>query len=246
MQLSVTTATLSVLVAVVSSLPTPLDDGAVHDLTHPAKPIREALLRSTPWPVRFDLNKAALIIVDMQKGALKEAAEHAGLALVAPINKTLAAARAANVTVVWVQWGVRADYAEWIGEENAGWYTPPVAGTDDARIYPGLDVQPTDSHVNKHRESGFYQSQLNDLLRFQGRRTLFFAGINSDMCVYGTMLDASWLGYDTFMVDDLLATMSPKSTFAAYLSTGSRHRTTSHDLIAAFETASSSPGGSAL
>lgn len=206
----------------------------VHDLTHPAKPVRpSAILAAKPEDYRFDLNKAALIVVDMQKYFLPPGAP--GLPLVGPINTTLAAFRAANASVVWLNWGVRKDYGTWTGVENSNWI-PPVAGTDDAAIYAGLDVKPTDVHVNKYRESGFYQSELNDVLRFRcvcgadpnpfregggqrvrgpnplhrqpaalllshpyrafdlrtssGIRTLFFAGINADECVFGSMLDA--------------------------------------------------------
>ena len=69
--------------------------------------------------------------------------------------------------------------------------------------------------VEKFRETGFYRSQLDDVLRFRGERTLFVGGVNTDQCVAGTLLDASRLGYDALLVTDLTATSSPRSVYEA-------------------------------
>ena len=36
-----------------------------------------------------------------------------------------------------------------------------------------------------------------------------FAGVNSDQCVYATLIDAACLGYDVIMLTDASATTSP-------------------------------------
>jgi len=39
--------------------------------------------------------------------------------------------------------------------------------------------------------------------------TIFFGGVNADQCVFGTMIDAYFKGYDVIYVEDIAATTSP-------------------------------------
>src|SRR4029078_10134324 len=78
-----------------------------------------------------------------------------------------------------------------------------------AQIIDSLEVSDDDIHVDKHRISGFWDTPLASILRNLGARTLFFAGINSDHCVLGTLMDACFLGYDTVLVEDSTGTSSP-------------------------------------
>jgi nicotinamidase-related amidase len=39
--------------------------------------------------------------------------------------------------------------------------------------------------------------------------TLFFAGVAMDICVFATLQDAMFLGYDVLMLEDCVATNSP-------------------------------------
>ncbi len=41
-------------------------------------------------------------------------------------------------------------------------------------------------------------------------KTLLFAGVNTDQCVYGTFIDAVTLGYDCILLSDCCATTSPE------------------------------------
>ena len=194
--------------------------GEVFDLTHPAPPVRKAecgaTTRSKPATLRFDINKAALVIVDMQNYFLSPPSAP-GRQLVAATNAMTAAFRAANASVLWVNWGVRPDYEDWPGHSAAGAkpWKPPAKGTQEASLWPELTTSGTDLFVDKFRETGFYHSTLDDILRFRGARTLFFGGVNTDQCVAGTMWDAGRLGYDTVLVTDLTATTSPDYAYQA-------------------------------
>ncbi len=57
--------------------------------------------------------------------------------------------------------------------------------------------------------SGFWDTPLDSILRQLDVTTLLFAGVNSDQCVLGTLMDANFLGYDTILLDDCAATTSP-------------------------------------
>jgi nicotinamidase-related amidase len=64
-------------------------------------------------------------------------------------------------------------------------------------------------HIAKHRISGFWDTPLDSILRNLHMSTLLFAGVNLDQWVYGTLLDASCLGYDCVLLEDCAATSSP-------------------------------------
>ena len=207
------------------------------DLTHPSPPLRIAECNAKTGldfestKVRYDLNKAALVIVDMQNFFV-EPPSAPGRALIDNMNLAAATFRKANASVVWVNWGMRADYLDWPGRTAAGsheWH-PPQKGSHEAAIFSGLTTAASDIFVDKYRETGFYRSQLDDILRFKGLRTLFFGGVNTDQCVAGTMYDGARLGYDTALVTDLTATTSPHYAYEATLY-NSQWTTTSADLI---------------
>jgi nicotinamidase-related amidase len=128
-----------------------------------------------------------------------------GRALVPRMNEAIAAFRQDVAPVIWLNWGQRQDMRNFPNT-----WLPPVHGAADAAIWPALDYDSkTDILVEKVRPTGFYRTQLDDVLRFDGRRTLFLGGVNTDQCVYGTMQDAQFLGYDSFLVSDLCASTSP-------------------------------------
>ena len=77
------------------------------------------------------------------------------------------------------------------------------------RTIDNLTVAPTDILVHKHRLSGFWDNELNSILRQRGITTLLFAGINTDRCVFSTLQDAHFIGYDCVLIEDACATVSP-------------------------------------
>src|SRR5262249_48894973 len=75
----------------------------------------------------------------------------------------------------------------------------------------------TDTFVDKHRISGFWDTPLDSILRNLGVRTILYAGINADQCVYATLMDGSFLGYDAVLLEDCTATTSPPFCMEATL-----------------------------
>ncbi len=150
-------------------------------------------------------------------------------ALAGPINRVTAGARAAGVPVIWLNWGIRPDRAnlqpstrytfsdklafDGLGGSVVSKRPEPhdllVKDGWGARIIDTLQVEPSDIRIDKHRISGFWDTPLDTILRTLQVRTLFFAGVNSDHCVLGTLMDANFLGYDTVMLEDCVATSSP-------------------------------------
>lgn len=76
-----------------------------------------------------------------------------------------------------------------------------------------LHLELPDLRFHKNRVSGVCDSstELMDFLAGRGARikTLLFAGVNTDQCVYGTMQDANLKGLDTVLLKDGCGTISP-------------------------------------
>jgi nicotinamidase-related amidase len=156
--------------------------------------------------------------------------------MVTPINAVAASLRAAGVPLLWVNWGVRPDRANLLPSTqhpfNPHGTGPGLAGARTgaehsyhvlqkdgwgAKLVSGLKREPHDICIDKHRISGFWDTPLDSILRNLGVTTLIFAGINADHCVYATLMDANFHGYDTIMLEDCVATTSPDFCLAATL-----------------------------
>ncbi|KAF8900706.1 Isochorismatase-like protein [Gymnopilus junonius] len=74
----------------------------------------------------------------------------------------------------------------------------------------------TDFYFNKNRLSGMWGAgtPLQTWLQDNSMTTLFFGGVNIDQCVWGTLLDSYYKGYDVILLDDISATTSPASATA--------------------------------
>ncbi|KAF9042302.1 Isochorismatase-like protein [Panaeolus papilionaceus] len=71
----------------------------------------------------------------------------------------------------------------------------------------------TDFYFNKNRLSGMWGpgTPMQTWLEDNSMTTIFFGGVNVDQCVWGTLLDSYYKGYDVILVDDISATTSPSS-----------------------------------
>lgn len=184
--------------------------------------------------ITFDLARTAMVVVDMQNDFCHPDGwlAHIGVDVaparrpIGPLNRLLPALRKAGAPVVWVNWGARPDRMN-LSPALLHVYNPsgagvgigdplpksgdPVlqAGSRAAAIVDGLEVDPADIHVAKHRMSGFPDTPLDSILRNLAVDTLLFAGVNLDQCVMCTLQDANFLGYDCLLVEDCCATTSP-------------------------------------
>lgn len=94
-----------------------LTDGNICDLTRNRNGARVARLDAAPKQLVVDLDRTALIVIDMQNDFCSSSgwlaqmgADVSGThALIDPINRVTAAARQSSVPVIWLNWGVRPD-----------------------------------------------------------------------------------------------------------------------------------------
>jgi nicotinamidase-related amidase len=90
-------------------------------------------------------------------------------------------------------------------------------GSRSAAVVDELRPAKGDIQVDKYRMSGFWDTELDSILRNLGITTLLFGGVNADQCVLATLMDANFLGYDTLLVEECTATSSPSYCMQATL-----------------------------
>lgn len=176
----------------------------------------------------FSPRHAALIVVDMQNYFCAPELTHSdsGRKTVDAIQNAVNTARRIQMPVGWVNWGNRPDKANlppsvlYAFLKNSAWggiggilpddLGPALIQTSwSTQLVEGLKPADGDWWVDKYRLSGFSGTVLDQILRNHNVTTLFFAGVNVDQCVWSTILDASFLGYDTVLLRDCAATTSP-------------------------------------
>ncbi|KAJ4397352.1 hypothetical protein N0V93_001577 [Gnomoniopsis smithogilvyi] len=102
-----------------------------------------------------------------------------------------------------------------VGEKlmRGAWNAEPwgVLGTmKDEGLAAGTDLL-----FNKNRLSGLWgaQTPFGTWLEENEITTIFFGGVNADQCVWSTLIDAYFKGYDVIYVDDISATTSPEAAY---------------------------------
>lgn len=212
------------------------------DMTRPAPPLRPLDIKAEPQNIVVDASKSALLIVDMQNDFCSKGGwlDSRGIDVtpnrkpIAPLRSLIDAFHAADVPVVWVNWGVRKDLLN-ISPSLQHAHNPkgdepgiaqPVPGTRSEVIAKGSwgaevvdEIHPgtADVQIIKHRFSAFWDTETDAVLRNLGIKTLFIGGVNMDQCVMTTLEDASFLGYDTVLIEDATATTSPEFCVQATL-----------------------------
>ncbi|MBD3883523.1 isochorismatase family protein [Phormidium tenue FACHB-886] len=212
------------------------------DITRPPLLPQPITLPTDTKTLRLDLAKTALIVVDMQNDFCHPDGWLAYIGVdvtparepINPLKTLLPALRAAQVPIVWLNWGNRPDLLN-ISAGLRHVYNPtgtgvglgdplpkngaPVLIKDSwaAAVVDELIQDPADIRIDKYRMSGFWDTPLDSILRNLGRTTLLFSGVNADQCVLATLQDANFLGYDCVLLRDCTATTSPdyclKATF---------------------------------
>lgn len=191
-------------------------------------------LPARPEPIALDPSETAVVVVDMQNAYSTEGGyvDLAGFDIsgakgtIANIKKTLDTARANGVLVVYFQNGWDKDYVEAGGPGSPNWHksnalktmrqrpelqgTLLAKGTWDYDIVDELKPQPGDILVPKTRYSGFFNTNMDSVLRARGIRNLVFVGIATNVCVESSLRDAFHLEYFGVMLEDATHHLGPQ------------------------------------
>ena len=190
-------------------------------------------LKARPEALTLAAAETAVIVIDMQnayasKNGYVDLAgfDIAGAAgTIGNISRTLKAARAAGIQVVYLQNGWDPDYVEAGTKLSPNWHksnalktmrrNPNLQGQLLARggwdydIVEALKPEPGDIRVHKPRYSAFFNSQLDSILRARGIRNLVFVGIATNVCVESTLRDGFHLEYFGIMLEDATHHLGP-------------------------------------
>lgn len=202
-------------------------------LVRPDRPARPVTVPALPTDVVVDAARTAVVVVDMQNDFCHADGWLASIGVdvtparspIGPLAAHLPAVRAAGMPVIWLNWGARPDRANLppnvvhvydpdgrgVGIGSPGPTGAPVLerGSWAAAVVDELTIEPSDIRIDKHRMSGFWDTELDSVLRNLDVTTVMFAGVNADQCVLATLVDAACAGYDVILLEDAAATTSP-------------------------------------
>ncbi|MDH4102776.1 MAG: cysteine hydrolase [Thermoleophilia bacterium] len=189
-------------------------------------------LDARPAPLLVDPERTAVVVVDMQNdfGAPGGMFELAGIDIsgitkaAAATGPVLGAARDVGIPVVYLKMEHAPDLSDvgpadgphWIkhlplrvGDEvvapDGSTSRILVRGTWNTQILDVLTPEPRDHLVSKHRYSGFFETELDDVLRGLGAKYLLVTGCTTSVCVESTVRDAAFRDYSCIVLEDCTA-----------------------------------------
>jgi ureidoacrylate peracid hydrolase len=203
-----------------------------------------------PLPVGLDLTATAVVVVDMQNDFASPGGmfDRAGIditgvqSIVPNVSAILDAARHAGIVVVYLKMGFAPDLADAGYPDSPTWrkHVPLDVGADvtspsgessrilirdcwNTEIVPELTPQAGDVVMYKTRYSGFFGTDLDEVLRSRGVQRLIVVGATTSVCVESTVRDAMFRDYHCLVVSDAtaepIAADSPRSNHEASLLT---------------------------
>ena len=188
------------------------------------------------------VGKAALIVIDMQKGGL-EPFDVSGISHMAGYRERIdrvitltGACRGAGIPVIFFQEIHRRDLVDFGRELDGTEGVHCLEGDPGTDLVDGLRPGPGDYFIQKRRYSCFIHTDLDILLRGLRVETLLLAGNLTNVCVHYTFADAHQRDYHVRVVEDCVGGSDVRAHTAAleameYLQTGARR--SSDEVLAA-------------
>jgi ureidoacrylate peracid hydrolase len=195
---------------------------------------RTVSLQTRPETIDVDLERTALIVVDMQnafasKGGMFDLAgfDISGAGPVIEANRRLLdASRKAGITVVFLQMTFKPDLSD-AGDESSPAYhkelalrmmraRPELSGTLlientwDWQIVDALQPAPHEHVVRKSRYNGFIRSDLESHLVAHNIRYLLFTGVATNVCVASTAQHAFYKDFWPILIEDAVNNSGPE------------------------------------
>jgi ureidoacrylate peracid hydrolase len=186
-----------------------------------------------PEPLDVEPRRCAVIVVDMQNGFAAKGGylDRAGLdisgarATVDNCRKVIDAARDAGSRIIYLQMGWHRDLHDAGAPYQGMWHKsvglrfmrerPDLAGTAithgtwDYAIVDDLAPRDGDILIPKTRLSGFFETNLDSILRGLGINTLIFIGIATNVCVEASLRDALYRDYKCLLIEDATNAAGP-------------------------------------
>jgi ureidoacrylate peracid hydrolase len=193
---------------------------------------RMVTLDAQPAPIQIELACTAMLVIDMQNdfGAQGGMFDRAGIDIstiqraIAPTAHVLTAVRQAGISVIYLKMAFQPDLSD-AGPRDAPNFLKhlPLAVGETIRapdgsssrilvrdtwntdILPALTPQEGDIVLYKHRYSGFFGTDLDEILKRNGIKVLLIAGCTTSICVESTIRDAMFRDYSCVLFSDCTA-----------------------------------------
>jgi len=178
-----------------------------------------------PFPLagEFSASASALLVIDMQIDFCAEggfmARSGADLGClrspIAPIQRVVAAARAAGIAVVYTREAFAPDLCN--AQPHRLWRAGPqsivvgdrgpmgralIAGEACTDVIPELTPLASERIFDKPAYGAFHSTGIDAYLRGAGIRQLILAGVTTDCCIQSNTREALDLGYETLVLED--------------------------------------------
>ena len=187
-------------------------------------------IEAEPAALDIQLDRAALVIIDMQRDFLEPGGFGAALgndvsrlkAAVGPCKDVLAAFRRLGILVIHTREGHRPDLTDapphkvMRGDPSLRIGAPGPMGRILVRGEPGHDIVPElypekdEPVIDKPGKGAFYQTDLDLMLHNRGIDTLFVGGVTTEVCVNTTVREANDRGYRCIVLSDCCASYFPE------------------------------------
>ena len=192
-------------------------------------------VEALPNPFRFDPERCAVIMIDMQRDFI----EHGGfgetlgndVTLLEPVVpaafKLLAMARAAHMTVIHTKECHRPDLSDCPpaklnrGKPSLRIGDPSpmgrilIDGERGSDFVPALAPHAGDIVLSKPGKGAFYKTELGTLLAARGITHLIFGGVTTEVCVQTTMREANDRGFECLLIEEATGSYFPEFKQAA-------------------------------
>src|SRR5438552_3148127 len=192
--------------------------------------MRSTIVNAEPQPIACDLERTALVIIDMQRDFLEPGGFGESLGndvsqlrkIVAPLRALLGAARDACLTVIHTREGHRPDMTDAprakvergapsmrIGDRGPMGRIL-IRGEVGHDIIPELAPLAGEPVLDKPGKGAFYATDLGPILHLRGIETLIVCGVTTEVCVHTTVREANDRGYKCLVPGDCCASYFPE------------------------------------
>ena len=186
-------------------------------------------LDAKPHPFELSPSTSAVLVVDMQNdfGAEGGMFARAGIDIsmirraVGPTARVLAAARRCAIPIVYLKMAFKPDLSDAgpadspnhvrhlrmgigtvVNAPNGSESRILIRDTWNTDILPELTPIAGDVVVYKHRFSGFFETELDTVLKSRGIKQLIVTGCTTSICVESTIRDAMFRDYSCVLLSD--------------------------------------------
>jgi ureidoacrylate peracid hydrolase len=169
--------------------------------------------------MQIDREKAALLVIDMQKFFLDPASPTftcGGLAILPTLKQLIQAFREANRPVIYTCHVHHPDCID-AGIMEWWWKGMCIEGSTESKVHEDITPLPNEKVIFKHRYSAFYNTDLETVLRCLKVEDLVISGIMTNLCCESTARDAYYRDFRVFFLADSTGSINEEMHLASLL-----------------------------